>query len=239
MSLTEQVVGQNDTLEQLAVAFEVIQGVSTVVIAVVSFVWSRHSRRTQRVEAMRTLLRDACSEVLLEFALDFFGNRRFVDSADTVHELSEGDFQQILSTSILFPPTGWHRACRSRVILFLESLRPCTHVLGDGSADFALQGPVDPIVSRLRLALKALADYWSPQVRPDARWDGRPPPSARAVAAVPQRRHARAARRHRAGSTHRAPTSTASSSGPRWARAAPMNGSCSDAPLLGLASSTG
>jgi len=165
MSLSDQVSSSNDTLEQLAVAFEVVQGVSTVVIAVVSFVWSRHARRAQRIEAMRDLLRDACREVLLEFALDLFIGRRFVDQSGVAHELSEGDFAQILSTTVLFPPTAWHRACRSRTLLFLESLRPCAHIIGRGDADFAMQDGIDPIVSRLRLALKALADFWSPQVR--------------------------------------------------------------------------
>uniref|UniRef100_A0A7S4B4W9 Uncharacterized protein n=1 Tax=Chrysotila carterae TaxID=13221 RepID=A0A7S4B4W9_CHRCT len=66
---------------------------------------------------------------------------------------------QVLSAKVRHPREPRHRACRSELLVFLESLRPCAHVLG-ASADAVLIGAFDPIASRLRLALSALAHFW-------------------------------------------------------------------------------
>ncbi|KAG8470778.1 hypothetical protein KFE25_009199 [Diacronema lutheri] len=144
--------------------FELLQAVGTVVIAVVSFSWSIFSRRAQSTELRRRLIREASDGVDVDFATAFFVDRLFMANG-AVHVLNESDFEVIMSTTVLFPSNPWQRACRSRLERFLETLRPAANVLGDGLSDFALVSLTDPVASRLRLALKAMCAYWSPQGR--------------------------------------------------------------------------
>mmetsp|Transcript_4455 Transcript_4455/g.9728 ORF Transcript_4455/g.9728 Transcript_4455/m.9728 type:complete len:249 (-) Transcript_4455:710-1456(-) len=137
------------------------QAASTAAVAAVGAIWSRRQRLAEQREATRIIIREACDGVNLPFAMEFFRNRGYVDPKGTQHPLSEADFQQVLSAKVRHPREPRHRACRSELLVFLESLRPCAHVLG-ASADAVLIGAFDPIASRLRLALSALAHFWSP-----------------------------------------------------------------------------
>ena len=62
------------------------------------------------------------------------------------------------------PEEVWHAAARSDFLIFMETLRPCAHLIGDPAAGtMGIENPkVDPICFRLRLTLSALAFWWSP-----------------------------------------------------------------------------
>merc|ERR1712038_1087160 len=47
--------------------------------------------------------------------------------------------------------------------IFMETIRPVAHILGQQDGDLAIEGHTDPILFKFRLSMLALGDFWSPQ----------------------------------------------------------------------------
>ncbi|EOD12075.1 hypothetical protein EMIHUDRAFT_357469 [Emiliania huxleyi CCMP1516] len=151
-----------DAADEWSLLLSFSQALATAAIAIVGALHTAAQRREQALAQRRSLIREASGEADLCFAQDFFVCRMYRDS-DGVHVLQEGDFASILNAKVLFPPTAWHRAARSKLMIFLESIRPSAHLLGGGGPVDCLAGPYDPCVARIRLAMQAMATFWSPQ----------------------------------------------------------------------------
>lgn len=137
---------------------EVAQAVATIGVAIVGYVYSSEQKKAECYRARRELITEAASQVDMEFAMSVFKDRIFGQ-----YLISEADYSQILSEHIKFPREAWQRKCRSQLMVFLETIRPVCHILGNADGDLALEGHTDPILFKFRLSMLALGDFWSPQ----------------------------------------------------------------------------
>ena len=149
-------VSWKDILEWIRLVAEIATSVATVLIAVVGVVLSSRQRKTTEYNNRRALLKEATSRVDMEYAHDVFQDRSFQKK----YAMGEGDYHQIFSNQIQFPREAWHRQCRSQLLIFLETIRPVCHLLADQST--VVEGTLDPALFPFRLAMSAMADFWSP-----------------------------------------------------------------------------
>lgn len=199
MSEFDTVLGSFGTVVDV---FNILSSVATLVLGFMGFVVSKIMQGKNMREAMeleyarrRELVKEACAGVRMEFAIGLFQNQSYghperkkivygvamagkppenKEVADA-GELKPRDWRLIFGRAP--PEEVWHAAARSDFLIFMETLRPCAHLIGDGNTRIAIgdgrfaeptstmgiENPkVDPICFRLRLTLSALAFWWSP-----------------------------------------------------------------------------
>jgi len=145
-------------LEWTGLVMEIAQAIGTVMIGLAGFAWSAHEKSATEYNNRRQLMSEAASQIDMDFAMSMFKDRTFEQ-----YSIGEGDFHQILSLRFKFPTVAWHRKCRSRLMVFLETIRPIAHIIGKPDGELAIEGQIDPILFKFRLSMLALGDFWSPQ----------------------------------------------------------------------------
>ena len=83
-------------VEQLKSVAEVLGAFASVALAVIGFIWSRRDEREKVVQRTREMIRVACNEIRIDFALSFFVDREADGGKGVARSLSDGDYQQIL-----------------------------------------------------------------------------------------------------------------------------------------------
>ena len=135
----------------------IINTLLILAITIIGYMHTAHTKRREALVSKRDSVEKACQSMDMDFAIDFFGDATFEGLA-----LDPRDF-----TAIFYEHAGKksdrHRQIRKRLIVFAEQVRPALHELGtsDASGNSCLRGPLDPIAFRLRLSLRAYAEFWN------------------------------------------------------------------------------
>ena len=156
--MAEESNSVKDSLEWISLFMEVFQAVGTVAIALAGFAFSHQEKKAAEYNNRRTLVKEAVEQIDMDYAISVFQDRVFQE-----YTIGEGDYGVMFSTKIQFPGLAWQRKCRSRLMIFLETIRPCARILGGDNGKFAIEGDTDPILFKFRLSIKAMGAFWSPQ----------------------------------------------------------------------------
>lgn len=156
--MAEESNSVRDTLEWISLFMEVFQAVGTVAIALAGFAFSHQEKKAAEYNNRRALVKEAVEQIDMDYAISVFQDRVFQE-----YTIGEGDYGVMFSTKIKFPGLAWQRKCRSRLMIFLETIRPCARILGGEHGKLAIEGDSDPILFKFRLSIKAIGDFWSPQ----------------------------------------------------------------------------
>lgn len=157
--MAEESNSVRDTLEWISLFMEVFQAVGTVAIALAGFAFSHQEKKAAEYNNRRALVKEAVEQIDMDYAISVFQDRVFQE-----YTIGEGDYGVMFSTKIKFPGLAWQRKCRSRLMIFLETIRPCARILGGENGKLAIEGDSDPILFKFRLSIKAIGDFWSPQL---------------------------------------------------------------------------
>ena len=154
--------------DYLGALSELFGAVSGAILAYVGYRFSTRQADEEEARWNGHRLWKASNAVDADFAQNFFRHRVFhntgVGAAVTPRHLTDGDYGNVLDLERPFLPDVQQRLLRTKLVMFVESLRCCAHVMMVGMTEEqrynVWSGRFDPNTTQLRVALVELLSFW-------------------------------------------------------------------------------